>query len=139
MKKILLVIISLFVFISCSKKEVPFEAFSPEAFAYDLDDSWEVNAQVMIKGFLQLEKDGIYSASLQYTVDLVKPDGETVKSIFTDDKQETKDEAIMDISLEAQFELDPSYQEGNYKIIFHIKDLNSDNQTNIETDLELSK
>ncbi len=139
MKKILFVVISLFVFISCSKKEVPFEAFSPEAFAYDLGDSWEVNSQVMVKGFLQFEKDGIYTASLQYTIDLIKSNGEKVQSVFSDEKSETKNEPIMDVSLEAQFEIDSSYQEGDYKIIFYITDLNSDNQANIEVQLELSK
>ncbi|MDT3695524.1 MAG: hypothetical protein ROY99_03965 [Ignavibacterium sp.] len=139
MKKVLIIIFGLFAIVSCGKKDVKFEAFSPEAFAYDLGDSWEVNSQVMVKGFLQFEKDGIYTASIKYSVDLIKPNGEKVQSIFADEKQETKDEAIMDVSLEAQFELDSSYQEGSYKIIYKILDLNSENQTNIEVQLELIK
>jgi len=37
------------------KEEVKFEAFSPEAFAYDIGNSWEVNATVNVKGFTKNE------------------------------------------------------------------------------------
>ncbi|MDY0082679.1 MAG: hypothetical protein RBR74_05815 [Ignavibacteriaceae bacterium] len=137
MKKILFVVISLFVFISCSKKEVPFEAFSPEAFAYDLGDSWEVNSQVMVKGFLQFEKDGIYTASLQYTIDLIKPNGEKVQSVFSDEKSETKNEPIMDVSLEAQFEIDSSYEEGTYELTYNITNEISKKTLSINIDFDL--
>ena len=49
MKKFILLTLTVLLFTACSKKEEKFEAFSTEAFAYDLDGSWEVNATVRIK------------------------------------------------------------------------------------------
>ena len=49
MKKIFFVLVSLLIIISCSKKDVKFEAFSAEAFAFDIGDGTaEVNATVRI-------------------------------------------------------------------------------------------
>lgn len=141
MKYLILIFLTVTLFISCSKKEDKFEAFSTEAFAYDLGGSWEVNATVRIKGFTQIEdkETGNYAATISLIVDLVKPDSSVEKGKFSYVHTETSKEKISDVGLEAQFELDSTYQEGDYKIIFHIKDANSDNQTSIETDLELKK
>lgn len=139
MKKIFLVLVALIFLISCSKKAAPFETFSEEAFAYDLGNSWEVNSQVRIKGFTQLEKDGIYTASIKFTVDLIKPDGEKVTGVFEDEKSETKNEVIMDLPLEAQFELDSTYLAGNYTLIFNVQDNNSDNRASKEIKFDLSR
>lgn len=141
MKYLILFFLTVTLFISCSKKEDKFEAFSTEAFAYDLGGSWEVNATVRIKGFTQIEdkETGNYAATISLIVDLVKPDSSVEKGKFSYIHTETSKERISDVGLEAQFELDSTYQEGDYKIIFHIKDANSDNQTSIETDLEIKK
>ncbi|WP_337866636.1 hypothetical protein [Ignavibacterium sp.] len=141
MKYLILILLTVSLFISCSKKEDKFEAFSTEAFAYDLGGSWEVNATVRIKGFTQIEdkETGNYAATISLIVDLVKPDSTVEKGKFSYVHTETSKEKISDVGLEAQFELDSTYQEGDYKIIFHIKDANSDNQTSIETDLVLEK
>ncbi|MCX8104671.1 MAG: hypothetical protein N3D80_02215 [Ignavibacterium album] len=141
MKKLFITVLTLLLITSCGKKEEKFEAFSTEAFAYDLGGSWEVNATVRIKGFNQIvdKETGNYAATISLVVDLVKPDSTVEKAKFSYVHSETSKEKISDVGLEAQFELDSTYQEGNYKIIFHIKDANSDNQTSIETDLELSK
>lgn len=139
MKKVLLLFTGLVILIACTKKEAPFEIFSEEAFAYDLGSSWEVNSQVRIKGFTQLEKDGIYTASIKFTVDLIKPNGEKVTDIFEDEKSETKNEVIMDLPLEAQFELDSTYPDGNYTLIFTVQDNNSDSRASKEIKFELSR
>ncbi len=76
MKKLTSALIFLLVFASCSKKEeVKFEAFSPEAFAYDIGDSWEINATVNVKGFVKKEVGDELSTSLGFSVDLIDPDG----------------------------------------------------------------
>lgn len=139
MKKIFLIIISVLVVISCTRKAAPFEIFSEEAFAYDLGNSWEINSQVRVKGFTQIEKDGVYSVAIYFTVDLVKPNGEKVLSIFDDEKFETKNEVIMDIPLEAQFEMDSTYSNGNYTLIFNVEDKNSDNRASKEIKFELNR
>jgi hypothetical protein len=125
--------------ISCDNKEEPkFEAFSPEAFAYDLGDSWEVNATVNVKGFKKVESEKGFSASIDYNVDLINPNGDTEEKVFTDLKEIT-DMELEDIQLEAQFELDTTYLTGKYKLIFNIQDNNSGESVEITADLDLSE
>jgi hypothetical protein len=51
-------LVGLFVFTSCKKEEpLNLEAFSPQGFAFDLGDIWEVNATVRVKGFQQNRND----------------------------------------------------------------------------------
>ncbi len=140
MKKIFLIFFAIILIISCSKKEVKFEAFSPESFAYDLGDGVaEVNASVRVKGFTLTENNKNYSASINFDVDLVKPDSSVVKEIFKDVKTKTESEPINDIGLEAQFDLDSTYIDGDYKLVFNIKDNNSNQTLVAKVDLKLSR
>ena len=139
MKKIVFVCFILFAVISCNKKEeVKFEAFSPEAFAYDIGDSWEINATVNVKGFVKKEMGDELSASLDFSVDLTGPDSLVIKNIFIDSK-EVSDSEIIDVQLESQFELDYNSPEGTYKIIFNITDNNSGKVTSGQAEFELIK
>ena len=137
--KYILVIIILIALISCGKKEeVKFEAFSPEAFAYDIGDSWEINATVNVKGFVKKEVGDELSASLGFSVDLINPDGADTVDVFIDTKEVTSKELI-DVQLEAQFELGYDSPEGLYKIIFHIADKYSGEIAKSEAEFELKK
>ena len=139
MIKVLFVFLLIFTTLSCSKKEeIKFEAFSPEAFAYDIGDSWEVNTTVNVKGFVKKENGDELSASFDYSVDLVGPDSLQVEGIFADTKEVNSDELI-DVQLEAQFELDYESPEGQYKIKFNIIDNNSGETTSAQCDFELKK
>jgi len=125
--------------ISCSKKEdVKFEAFSPEAFAYDIGDSWEINATVNVKGFVKKEVSDEFTASLEFTIDMIGPDSLEVTNIFSDSKDETSSELI-DVQLESQFELDYDSPEGLYQITFNVTDNNSGQKTTAQTQFELKK
>lgn len=138
MKKIILVLVALLIVISCSKKDVKFEAFSTEAFAFDIGDGTaEVNATVRIKGFTQTEKDDIYKAAVAYDVDLIKPDSSISKSVFKFVQNDEGQEPISDIALEAQFSLDSSYSEGTYTLVFNIIDKNSENKTEAKVNFDL--
>ena len=118
---ILIIALSLVV-ISCSKKEdVKFEAFNPEAFAYDIGDVWEVNATVNVRGFEKTEKDNQLYASLDYNIDVVNPDGDVIKDVFSN-SMEFLEKELSDVQLEAQFEFEKTYTRGVYEIIFGIKD-----------------
>lgn len=140
MKKLFFILGISLILASCSKNDVKFETFSPEAFAYDIGDGiFEVNATVRVKGFVQNEKDGNYSMSVSYNVDLVKPDNSIVKSIYKDVHKESDKEAINDVGLDAQFDLDSTYSDGNYTLIYSIKDELSKNQTKAEVKFDLSK
>ena len=137
------IIITLFILalltISCNKKEeVKFEAFSLEAFAYDIGDSWEINATVNVKGFVKKEVGEELSTSLDFSVDIIDPDSVETKNIFIDSKDVTSKE-LVDVQLEAQFELDYNSPDGLYKIIFHITDKYSGEIVSADAEFELKK
>jgi hypothetical protein len=139
MKKIILVFAAILILISCSKKNVNFEAFSAEAVAFDIGDGTaEVNATVRVKGFTQTEKDDNYKAAVAYEVDLIKPDSTIRKSVFKFVQKAENAEPISDIALEAQFSLDSTYKAGTYTLIFNIADKNSENtlETKVNFDLQ---
>jgi len=125
--------------VGCGKKEeVKFEAFSPEAFAYDIGDSWEINATVNVKGFVKKEVGDELSTSLAFRVDIIDPDGVETKNIFIDSKDVTSKELI-DVQLEAQFELDYNSPDGLYKIVFNITDKFSGETVTAQVEFELKK
>lgn len=139
MNKIFYIFFLTLAIIACSKKEeVKFEAFSPEAFAYDIGDAWEVNATVNVKGFTKNEVGDDLSAALEYTVDLIGPDSLDIKNIFSDSKEITSEE-LMDVQLEAQFELDYENPEGIYTIQFNVIDIMSGEVTSAKAKFELKK
>lgn len=125
-KEIIILLLSVLTLYSCGKEEpVKLETFSTEAFAFDLGDSWEVNATTRVKGFGQTEEENNFSATIAYDIDLVTPAGETIKALLSRVEDKTDNERIADIPLEAQFELDSTYAKGDYTIIFNIKDVSS--------------
>ncbi len=108
----------LFLLTACGKEESKLELFNPDAFAYDLGNSWEVNAIINVKGFEQKENDerGLFEAAISYAADLQTPDGTIINNIFSDDIEYSLGEEIIDIPLEIQFELDSTYVLGKYQI-----------------------
>lgn len=140
MEKIFLFIVSLLIIVACSKKEAKFEAFTSDAFAYDLgNDNSEVNANVRVKGFTQTEKNGRYDVLVSFNIDLVRPDSSVIKSIFSDIKKESAAEPIHDLELDAQFNLDSSFKSGNYKLIFNVTDDISKNKLTKEVSFDITK
>lgn len=139
MKKIFLIVICLLVIAACSKKEVPFEAFSAEAFVFDIGDGIaEVNSTVRVKGFVQTEKDNNYKAAIAYDIDLLKPDSTLEKSVFKFVQKDENTEPINDIALEAQFNLDSTYEAGTYTLIYNIADKNSDKTLEAKVNFDLT-
>jgi hypothetical protein len=124
---------------ACTKDEIKLETFSPEAFAYDLGEMWEVNALVNVRGFEQRESndDKSFEASIFVLADIITPDGNLVEGIFADTINVTHHEDILDIPLDVQFVLDSTYSLGRYQIVIHITDEFSkkDINTTVEFDL----
>jgi len=140
MKKTLLPVFALLLVVSCGKKEeVKFEAFNPEAFAYDLGEGWELNSTVNLRGFNQKESQGEFSASISFSIDLETPSGEIINSIFEDTSEKSGSESIPDLQLEAQFEIDSSYVLGKYLVHFNIKDNFSGEVIKNSVEFELTK
>ncbi len=143
-KKNLMIIVMVFtlsfLLASCGKKEeVKLQAFSPEAFAYSLTDGWEVNTTVRVKGFKQDKENETYIAKFSYSIDLVTPKGETIKSISSDTLDEENMEEFSDLPIEAQFNLDNKYETGKYKVIFNLKDELAGQKVEITKEFELTK
>jgi hypothetical protein len=128
MKQLIILFLTVIIFYSCKKEEpIKLETFSTEAFAYDLGNSWEVNATTRVKGFSQKEEENNFSATIAYDIDLVTPAGDTIKALISRVEDKTSNERITDIPLEAQFVLDSTYAEGEYKVVFNVKDGQSNN------------
>ena len=135
-----LFVISLLLITSCSKEETKLEAFNPEAFAYDLGNTWEVNAMINVKGFEQREGSGdTFEASISYSADIKTPDGKTVENLYSDKINISAQEEIIDIPLEVQFELDSTYYLGKHTIIFNITDNYSQNSITGSAEFDLTE
>jgi hypothetical protein len=139
MKKLIIIAIVFLSLFACSEPEPNLELFNPEAFAYDIGDSWEVNATVNAKGFLQKEVEDIFQIKLSYSVDLVTPESDSINSIFNDVIEEINDEEIVDMALEAQIEIDSTFSEGIYVLLFNVKDEFSNQTKSIKVNFNLMK
>lgn len=129
MKK-LITILSLFLFLLSCSEEPPLELFSAEAFAFELEAGWELNASIFVKGFNQIEKNDNYHASLSYKVDLVTPESDTLKEFDSGSIISENEEELLDVKIELQAEIDSNFSPGNYFLLFYVKDDNSDKDTN---------
>jgi hypothetical protein len=125
---------------SCSKEEEgKIEAFSTEAFAYDLGSGWEVNASTFVKGFKQEQEGENYSALLSFDIDLVTSKGDTIKSLISRTEDKKNNEEMIDTELEVQFELDSTYAPGKYSVVFRVKDEMTNRSAVSAADFELSE
>ena len=140
MKALMISAVSLLlIFNACSKKEENLKAFNAEAFAYYLGNGWEVDATTRVKGFKQVEKNNSYTARLGYKVDLVKPDGDTIKSVISRNEDKLNNEKFIDVPVEVQFDLDSTYKDGEYKVIFNIKDAETGDTASASTSFKIQK
>jgi hypothetical protein len=128
------------VLFSCKKKEVPkLQLFSAESMAFDTGSEWEVNYSVYAKGFQQEEKNGKFTASLSYSIDLTKPDGQIIKGLVAKVEDKTEAEKLTDTRIDTQFNLDSTYKDGIYKLTCNVKDVNSGQSTSSTINVELKK
>lgn len=139
MKRIIILILPTIIFFSCSKEEKKLEVFSPEAFAYSMEPGWELNASARIKGYDQKENNGSFEMDIDYWVDLVKADGDTVKNVFKGYLKDKNPESQPDIQMNAQIELDSTYAPGNYSLIFRAVDNLSGKKTSAAAKFDLSE
>ncbi len=123
MKKLLVTFSLLHIlFIGCSE-EPKLELFSPESFAFSLDNGWEVNASVNAKGFAQIEKENsnLYFTHLSYSVNLYTPE-DSIHNADYGSITDSASEKIMDTQIETQLELDKGFTKGNYTLEFIVED-----------------
>jgi len=122
-----------------SKESDKLQAFSREAFAYDLGDGgWDINTTVRIKGFKQTEVNNKFTSNVTYSVDLITPSGDKKAKLYTGTSNQESKEKLSDVPLEAQFELDSTYIAGKYKVIYNITDELGNQKITAEKELELA-
>lgn len=138
MKKLIIIIFLFFVVYGCGKKEQSkLELFSPDAYAFNIGDSYEVNATVRAKGFIQQEENNNYQIYLNYKIDLINPNGEKMENVSSGFVDKSNANKVNDIPVEVQFNLDTTSIKGNYKLIFHITDKFSNQMVHLEKDFLL--
>ncbi|MEW6508660.1 MAG: hypothetical protein AB1432_13045 [Bacteroidota bacterium] len=138
MKKFTFTLFCVIILSTCSSDESTLELFSAEAFAYSIDNGWELNATCLVKGFEQKEEENEFKAKLSFTVDLKTPDGNMLKGVGGGLIDKTDKEKITDLLLETQIQLDSSYKTGKYTIMFNVDDNFSGKSTSIQKEFELT-
>ena len=134
MKKVLLVsFLATLLFIGCSE-EPKLILFSPESFAFSLDNGWEANASVNAKGFAQIEKENsnLYFTHITYSVNLFTPE-DSIYNADYDSIIDSTNEEVMDIQVETQLELDNGFAKGNYTLEFIVEDKYSSPKDTLST------
>lgn len=133
----ILITLSILFFISCSE-DPKLELFSPESFAFSLDNGWEINASINAKGFAQIEKENsdLYFTHITYTVNLFTPEDSLFNADY-DSIVDSTDEEIMDVQIDAQLELDNGFPKGNYTIEFIVEDKYSSTKDTLSTQIVL--
>lgn len=138
MKKYFASLIVILLLFACSREEEKLELFSPEAFAYSMDDGWEVNATCRVKGFEQKEEENNYKAKLSFTIDLQTSSGTLLQGIGEGLIDQSAKERIIDLPIETQVLLNSTYVTGKYIIIFNVTDDFSGKSTSIKKEFELT-
>ncbi|MEE9429967.1 MAG: hypothetical protein V3V16_02935 [Melioribacteraceae bacterium] len=138
LKIIILTILLISLFACNSKPEPNLQLFSPEAFAFDVGGSWEVNASINAKGFEQKEENNNHLLSLSYTADLITSENDTLRSITESIIEEQQEMEFADIPIEAQVELDSTFSLGSYKLIFYVTDKLSKQEKTAEVNFNLA-
>lgn len=137
MKKLFQLLLITLLMLGCSKKEEKFELFSPVAFAYALDNSWELNASCQAKGFAQTPYKGKFGAQVSFVLDLKKPDGTIKEDVQHGRVDQLANNGIDDLAINTQVQLDSTYKAGKYVLIFRAKDDYTGRKAKIEREFEL--
>lgn len=137
MKKTAFTLALLLLICACQKENEKFELFSPVAFAYSLDNSWELNASCQAKGFVRKEYAGRMGAQVSFVIDLKTPDGTIKKDVQHGRVDQLAEDDVLDLAINTQINLDSTYKAGKYVLIFNAKDDFSGSTAKIEKQFEL--
>jgi hypothetical protein len=112
--------------------------FNSESFAFSIENGWEINATVNVKGFEQVEKgnNNLYFTNLYYSVNLYTPN-DTIYNADYNSIIDSTTEKIMDKQIESQFELDSNFTAGNYMVEFIVEDKYSNTKDTLTSKLIL--
>jgi len=140
MKSVIAIILFMFVVFACSKKEEhKLQLSAPEAFAYDVGGSWELHVTTIAKGFTQNKSLAKYEAKLNYTLDLITPENDTIRSLVSGVEERSEAEPLEDLELEAQADLDSTFTTGEYECILNVNDELSGQRITVKKILKLGE
>lgn len=124
MKKVFAATLVLLLF-ACAKEEPKLELFSGEAFAYQLDTTWELNSTIRVKGFKTVEDGDLYKGGVDYSVNLFSAEGDTLNNAdFGSLEYSGENEENGELVAEVQIELDETFTPGKYNLQYIVSDLN---------------
>ncbi|MBU2506441.1 MAG: hypothetical protein KJ799_06930 [Bacteroidetes bacterium] len=134
-KLIIFCVITIFTLLvsSCASDEPKLELFNPEAFAFSLDEGWEINSSANVKGIKHIQSEDEFSIQLSYHINLINPEFDTLEYADFGKIEKTNSEQFLDIPIESQIELNGTFPLGEYKIVFSVFDENSKQSVSIET------
>lgn len=139
MKKLFSIFILMLLVAACAKKERKFELFSPEAFAYTMEEGWELNISCQAKGYELFENKGRYYSKLTFVIDIKMPDGTIKKNVQSGKLEQLAKEEDLDSQLNVQIKLDNTYKQGNYLAIINFRDELSGKKQKIDKAFDLSE
>lgn len=138
MKNIYLCGFFLFIFIFGCSRDEKYEVFSSEAFAYKLQDGWELNTSAYVKDFIVSETNGIFSCDLTYYIDIHTPSGLVIAKADTGVIQTKSGDEFDEVPIDIQIELDNGFEMGTYKIVYFVVDKKNNQLVTDTTTFELS-
>jgi hypothetical protein len=129
MKNSVIILAGIVMLLSCAEKKLKLELFSPDAFAFTMDDGWELNATVNVKGFRQKYEEDHYVSKVSYFINVVTPNDTIYKADYGVREDSSKEE-MMDITIESQIEFNSDFDPGEYQLLVFAEDqLNANKDT----------
>ncbi len=113
------------------------ELFSPDAFAFSMDDGWDLNATVNVKGFKQNYEDDEYSSRVSYFIHIVTPTDTIYKADYGV-LEESSSEEMLDLTIESQIAFNSSFEAGEYMMLVFAEDQFNANKDTLTIPFTLS-
>ena len=137
MKNSIIILVGIVILISCAQEKLKLELFSPDAFAFSMDDGWELNATVNVKGFKQKYEEDDYMSKVSYVINVVTPTDTIYKADFGVLEKSSKEE-LMDMTIDSQIEFDSNFEAGEYQLLVFAEDQYNANKDTVTIPFTLS-
>ncbi len=123
MKKAILILSLTTILITSCADNPKVKLTNPEAFAFILDEGWEINATAQSSGFAQYKKENsdLYFTHIDYSINLYTPQ-DTILMADHGSVIDSTSEEKAEVQLETQIELDSGFSKGNYIVEFIVED-----------------
>ena len=139
MRNIAVIFLVIVLFISCSEEKKEVKVDNVEAYAFALENGWEINASAIASNFQLLQNEDEYSAKLSYYVNLISPSGELYEEVDYGMADNTEDEEFDDLQIKVQLFVDEGFEPGAYTLQMFVTDDLSETEDSASTKFELIK